>query len=132
MLDFIHLPQWDTLIQRLRSVAQYFCRHNASLSVFGTLCSDKIEINLFCLDRVQHVWHEPGDGEAERGGSVIIMGCKSAKGAEEIIFIDGGVKASSHSLGISVGGDGVGGDGVGGDGVGGIFSTKIFMLSIVR
>lgn len=67
------------------------------MNIGSTFCSDKIEINLFCLDRVQHVWHEPEDGEADRGGSVIIMGCKSAKDAEEIIFIDGGVKARGYT-----------------------------------
>lgn len=67
---------------------------------------DHTKINLFGLDGIQHVCHEPGqDYHSEcivptvkhRGGSEIIWGFMSAKGFQEITFIDGTMNSCGYT-----------------------------------
>jgi hypothetical protein len=62
------------------------------------LWSDETKINLFGSDGVQHVWRRPGEEYKDHcvvptvkhgGGSLMVWGCMSAAGTEELTFIDG-------------------------------------------
>ncbi len=69
------------------------------------LWSDEPKINLFCSDRVKHVWRQPGEEYKDKcvlptvkhgGGSVMVWGCMSAAGTGELQFIEGTMNANMY------------------------------------
>ncbi len=69
------------------------------------LWSDETKINLFGSDGVKHVWRQPGEEYKDKcvvptvkhgGGSVMVWGCMSAAGTEELQFIEGTMNANMY------------------------------------
>ena len=67
--------------------------------------SDETKVNLFGSDGVKHVWRQPGEEYEDKcvlltvmhgGGSVMVLGCKTATGTGELQFIEGTMKAFQH------------------------------------
>ncbi len=67
------------------------------------LWSDETKINVFGSDGVKHVWRQPGKEYKDKcvfptvkygGGSVMVRGCISAAGNEELQLIEGTMNAN--------------------------------------
>ncbi len=69
--------------------------------------SDETNINLFGSDGVKHLWRQPGEEYKDKcvlptvkhvGGSVMVWGCMSAAGTEELQFIEGTMNANMYAV----------------------------------
>ncbi len=69
------------------------------------LWSDETKIHLFGSDGVKRVWRQPGEEYKDKcvlptvkhgGGSVMVWGCMSAAGTEELQFIEGTMNANMY------------------------------------
>ncbi len=67
--------------------------------------SNETKINLFGSDGVKRVWQQPGEEYKDKcvlptvnhgGGSVMVWGCMSAAGTEELQFIEGTMNANKY------------------------------------
>ncbi len=67
--------------------------------------SNETKINLFGSDGVKRVWQQPGEEYKDKcvlptvnhgGGSVMVWGCMSAAGTEELQFIEGTMNANMY------------------------------------
>ncbi len=70
------------------------------------LWSDETNINLIGSDGVKRVWWQPGEEYKDKcdlpkvthvGGSIMVWGCMSAAGTEELQFIEGTMNANMYS-----------------------------------
>ena len=69
------------------------------------LWSDEMKINLFGSDSFKHVWRRPGEEYKDEcviptvkhgGGNVIVWGCMSAAGIEELYFIERNMNSNMY------------------------------------
>ena len=69
------------------------------------LWSDEMKINLFGSDGFKHVWQRPGEEYKDKcvmptakhgGGNVMVWGCMSAAGVEELHFIEGSMNSNMY------------------------------------
>ena len=69
------------------------------------LWSDEMKINLFGSDGFKHVWRRPGEEYKDKcvmltvkhgGGNVMVWGCMSAAGVEELHFIEGNMNSNMY------------------------------------
>ncbi len=69
------------------------------------LWSDETKIHVFGSDGVKHVWRQPGEEYKDKcvlptvkhgGGGVIVWGCMSAAGIEELQFIEGTLNSNMY------------------------------------
>ena len=69
------------------------------------LWSDVMKINLFGSDGFKHMWRRPGEEYKDNcflptvkhgGGNVMVWGCMSAAGVEELHFIEGNINSNMY------------------------------------